>query len=75
MSAQICKYCKHKNDWCYCSPNSTCDEYEPDEKERKRETIETIETVDQRKIIQKGLKVLQPRDDHTFLVKKDIREK
>ncbi len=29
MAAQICENCKHKHDRCYCSPNSTCDKYEP----------------------------------------------
>lgn len=29
MSAQICKTCEHKHDRCYCSPNSTCNKYEP----------------------------------------------
>ena len=29
MSAQICESCEHKHDRCYCSPNSTCDKYEP----------------------------------------------
>ena len=28
MAAQICETCKHKNDWCYCSPNSCCTDYE-----------------------------------------------
>lgn len=27
--AQICEFCKHKKENCYCSPNSTCDGYEP----------------------------------------------
>ena len=30
MAAQICEYCKHKNSGCYCSPNSTCNDYEAD---------------------------------------------
>ena len=30
MAAQICEYCRHKNEGCYCSPNSTCDKYEVD---------------------------------------------
>ena len=29
MAAQICEYCEHKKENCYCSPNSTCDKYEP----------------------------------------------
>ncbi len=29
MVAQICENCEHKHDRCYCSPNSTCDKYEP----------------------------------------------
>ena len=29
MPAQICESCEHKHDICYCSPNSTCDKYEP----------------------------------------------
>ena len=29
MAAQICEYCLHKNEDCYCSPNSTCKDYEP----------------------------------------------
>ena len=28
MAAQICEYCKHKHEFCYCSPNSVCDKYE-----------------------------------------------
>lgn len=28
MAAQICETCVHKQDRCYCSPNSTCDKYE-----------------------------------------------
>ena len=28
MAAQICEYCKHKHEDCYCSPNSTCSKYE-----------------------------------------------
>ena len=28
---QICMTCKHKNDRCYCSPNSCCTDYELDE--------------------------------------------
>lgn len=28
---QICKTCKYKNDWCYCSPNSCCPDYEQEE--------------------------------------------
>ena len=30
MAAQICETCKHKHDGCYCSPNSTCSDYEPE---------------------------------------------
>jgi hypothetical protein len=30
MAGQICRTCKHKNDWCYCSPNSCCTDYEYD---------------------------------------------
>ena len=30
MAAQICEYCKHEKEDCYCSPNSTCRDYEPD---------------------------------------------
>ena len=29
MRAQICEFCKNKKEDCYCSPNSTCDKYEP----------------------------------------------
>ncbi len=29
MATQICESCEHKHDICYCSPNSTCDKYEP----------------------------------------------
>lgn len=29
MAAQICEYCKRKGSGCYCSPNSTCADYEP----------------------------------------------
>lgn len=29
MTAQICESCKHIHDRCYCSPNSTCEKYEP----------------------------------------------
>ena len=32
MAGQICKTCKHRNDWCYCSPNSICFDYEEDTK-------------------------------------------
>ena len=28
MAAQICEYCKHKYEDCYCPPNSTCNKYE-----------------------------------------------
>ena len=28
MAAQICEYCKHKHEDCYCPPNSTCNKYE-----------------------------------------------
>ena len=28
MAAQICKNCKHREETCYCSPNSTCSHYE-----------------------------------------------
>lgn len=28
MGAQICKNCKHKEETCYCSPNSTCSHHE-----------------------------------------------
>lgn len=28
-AAQICENCEYKHDRCYCSPNSTCDRYEP----------------------------------------------
>ena len=31
MVAQICEFCKYEKDNCYCSPNSTCDKYEPKE--------------------------------------------
>lgn len=27
MAGQICRTCEYVNDWCYCSPNSVCDEY------------------------------------------------
>lgn len=29
MAAKICESCEYKHDSCYCSPNSTCDKYEP----------------------------------------------
>ena len=28
--AQICETCSYKDGKCYCSPNSTCTEYEPE---------------------------------------------
>lgn len=32
MAAQICETCKHKHEGCYCSPNSTCSDYEREAK-------------------------------------------
>ena len=32
MAGQICITCKHKNDLCYCSPNSCCTDYEEEQK-------------------------------------------
>ena len=29
MAAQICEFCEHNKEGCYCSPNSVCDKYEP----------------------------------------------
>jgi len=29
MAAQICETCRHKDKECYCSPNNTCEGYEP----------------------------------------------
>ena len=28
LTAQICGFCKHEQEDCYCSPNSVCDKYE-----------------------------------------------
>ena len=30
MAAQICETCEYRYEECYCSPNSTCKDYEPD---------------------------------------------
>ena len=32
MAGQICITCKHKNNGCYCSPNSCCTNYEKEQK-------------------------------------------
>lgn len=39
MAAQICESCRKKNEHCYCSPNSVCNEYEPEEKNKVLEFI------------------------------------
>lgn len=39
MAAQICETCKYKDGKCYCAPNSTCEGYEPEEKEKIAEII------------------------------------
>ena len=36
MAAQICETCKYRYEECYCSPNSTCKDYEEDRVEAIR---------------------------------------
>lgn len=52
MTAQICETCKWKDSKCYCSPNSTCSEYEPEiitrfEKIKSMDIEELSEWLDQ----------------------------
>ena len=53
MAAQICEYCKRKGSGCYCSPNSTCKDYEPDLNKcaYSRDDVDTITIASRPKII------------------------
>ena len=47
MTAQICEFCKHENEDCYCSPNSTCDKFKQKDFTMREPTLEERESIEE----------------------------